>query len=38
MMRAAAEPQTIARRMIDAALACGSRDNCTAVVAEYRPS
>jgi len=38
MMRAAGDPPAIARRMIQAALACGSRDNCTAVVAEYRPA
>jgi len=38
MMRADDEPQLIARKLISEALACGSRDNCTAVVAEYRPA
>jgi protein phosphatase len=37
MMRAHGDPQMIARNLICEALACGSRDNCTAVVAEYKP-
>jgi serine/threonine protein phosphatase PrpC len=38
MLRAGADPAAIARNVVAAALACGSRDNCTAVVAEYRPA
>jgi PPM family protein phosphatase len=38
VMRAGEDPPTIARKLIGEALACGSRDNCTAVVAEYRPA
>jgi PPM family protein phosphatase len=38
MLRAGADPAAIARDLVAAALACGSRDNCTAVVAEYRPA
>jgi protein phosphatase len=32
------DPRTIASRLVRAALARGSRDNCTAVVAQYRPA
>jgi len=38
MMRADGDPQLIARKLICEALARGSRDNCTAVVAEYSPA
>jgi serine/threonine protein phosphatase PrpC len=38
MMRDEDDPRAIARSVIRAALARGSRDNCTAVVAEYRPA
>jgi protein phosphatase len=36
LLREGGDPRAIACRMIGTALALGSRDNCTAVVAEYR--